>query len=89
MPPFLHRTSNHTKKAADDTTPAPNNNPKLATKMSGGKHVCETEDTIIESEKAPAKKTKIPDMVDTQPDLRQSERSPKPNAKAIIEKRKH
>jgi hypothetical protein len=87
MSPSLRRTSNRGKKIADATTPASNDNQKVVAKASTGKRVREAEETVIELERAPAKKAKVP-TTDTQPGPRRSGRSPKPNGKGVIEKRK-
>ena len=87
MSPSLRRTSNRGKKIADATTPASNDNQKVVAKASTWKRVREAEETVIELERAPAKKAKVP-TTDTQPGPRRSGRSPKPNGKGVIEKRK-
>ena len=87
MSPSLRRTSNRGKKIADTTTPASNDNQKVVAKASTGKRVREAEETVVELEQAPAKKAKVP-TTDTQPGPRRSGRSPKPNGKGVIEKRK-
>jgi len=87
MSPSLRHTSNRGKKIADTTTPASNDNQKVVAKASTGKRVREAEETVVELEQAPAKKAKVP-TTDTQPGPRRSGRSPKPNGKGVIEKRK-
>lgn len=85
----LRKTSSCGKKAADAATQANTDSQKVATKTSRGKRARETEDTNIETSQAPAKKAKVPTTnPDTQPGLRRSEHGPKPNGKAVTEKKK-
>src|SRR5271168_1951898 len=89
MSPSLHRTSSRGKKATNTATLVPNENHQVPTKAPGGKHVCEPEDAIAESELVPAKRAKVSmTILNTNPGLRRSGRSPKPNGKTVVEKRK-
>jgi hypothetical protein len=85
----LRRTTGRGKKSADTAPQASTDSQKVATKTSRGKRVRETEDANIETSQAPAKKVKVPTTnPDTQPGLRRSGRGPKPNGKAVMEKKK-
>jgi hypothetical protein len=90
--PSLPRTSSRSKQtagASDAATQVSPDGQKVAMKTSRGKCVRETENADIETDQAPAKKAKVPiTNPDTQPGLRRSERGPKPNGKALTEKKK-
>lgn len=87
MPPAIHRTSNRNK--ADSAVPASNNTKATSEGKPRGKHVREAEETVTEPEHAPAKKARVvSENSDTQPNLRRSGRSPKPNGKVAGARRK-
>jgi hypothetical protein len=86
MTPTLHQISTRSKRT---NTANLNGSESVADKAPGGrKRIHDTEDTV-ESESVPAKKTKVViKSRDIQSVVRRSGRSPKPNGKAITQKRK-
>jgi hypothetical protein len=88
MPPPPYRTSSRNKKNSDANLAKANDSDKVAN-VSGRKRGRDSEDTVVESKSAPAKKAKVvTERLDIQPAVRRSGRSPKPNGKAIIQKQK-